>query len=59
MGSSILTITIHLGWSIIHYQGLQLEVARLSWLMNMAFIIANFVDPDEMPHFVVRVYTVC
>ena len=59
MGSSILTIIIQLGWSIIHYKGLQLEIARLCWLMNMAFMIANCVDLGEMPHFVVRVYTVC
>ena len=31
-------------------KGLLVEIFKLFWLQNMAFMIANSVDNEEMPH---------
>ena len=42
------------GWSIVHIEGSQVIISKniIFLSLKIDFVIANSVDPDEMPHYV-------
>ena len=49
MDSTFWSDAINLGWSIVYTEGSQVKIVLLS--LKIVFVIANSVDPDEMPHY--------
>ena len=54
MDSSLWFDAINLGWSIIYIKGSQIIISKntiVFFSLKIIFVLANSVDPDEMPHY--------
>ena len=53
MDSSFWFYTVHLGWSIVYIEGLQVILFKniIFISLKIDFVLANSAEPDEMPHY--------
>ena len=53
MNSSFWIDAINLEWSIVQFKGSQVFISKqnCSFSLKIIFVLANSVDPDEMPHY--------
>ena len=53
MNSSFWIDAINLEWSIVYFKGSQVLISKQNYgfSLKIIFVLANSVDPDEMPHY--------